>query len=168
MPREGYIAHLRSFIGSDPLFMPSVTVLVRSDDRILVGRHRDLGLWVVPGGALEPGELPAEAAVREVWEETDLHVELTGLYGAYGGGDAHRVTYPNRDIVDYVALVFEAVPVGGRLAARTDELEKLGWVTESELRALDTPAWLTPMLDSPGFEPTSWMPPASAGSDDCG
>ena len=29
MPREGYIAHLRSFVGTQPLFMPSVAVLVR-------------------------------------------------------------------------------------------------------------------------------------------
>lgn len=33
-------------------------------------------LWVLPGGAIEPEEVPADAALREAWEETALHVRL--------------------------------------------------------------------------------------------
>ena len=158
MPREGYIEYLREFVGTEPLFMPSVTVFVRDNDKILVGRHTDIDKWVLPGGALEPGELPADAAIREVWEETGLLVQLTGLYGAYSGTANHRVTYPNGDIVDYVAVVFDAVVIGGTLPAATEELAELGWVTEAELRRLDTAAWLAPMLDNPGFERGEWSP----------
>lgn len=158
MPREGHIKYLRGFVGTGPLFMPSVTVFVRDVDLILVGRHTDIDKWVLPGGALEPGELPADAAIREVWEETGLHVELTGLYGAYSGTVNHRVLYPNGDIVDYVALVFDARVIGGTLPQATDELSELGWVTETELRQLETPAWLAPMLDNPQFERGSWSP----------
>jgi 8-oxo-dGTP pyrophosphatase MutT (NUDIX family) len=139
--------------------MPSVTVLVRDGEHILIGRHTDVGFWVLPGGALEPGELPADAAVREVWEETGLDVELVNLRGVYGGTDDHRMHYPNGDVVDYVALLFEARVVGGELPEATSELEGLRWVTETELRTLDTPAWMGPMLDNPGFEPVTWRPP---------
>lgn len=163
MPREGYIEHLRSYVGTDPLFMPSVTVLVRDGDRVVVGRHADLDVWVLPGGALEPGELPADAALREVWEETGLAVRLVGVRGVYAGTDAHRIVYPNGDIVDYVSTLFEAVPVGGELPAGTEELAELRWVSEAELRALPTPPWLEVMLDNPGFEPPTWVPPAADG-----
>lgn len=32
--------------------------------------------WVFPGGTVEEGETPHEAAVREIWEETSIHVSV--------------------------------------------------------------------------------------------
>lgn len=45
---------------------------------MLLHPHRKLGIWLPPGGHVEPGELPDEAAVREVLEETGVAVELVG------------------------------------------------------------------------------------------
>ena len=160
MAREGWIKELREMVGTTPLFMPSVAVLVRAGDRVVVGRHRDVQRWVIPGGALEPDELPADAAVREVWEETGLHVRLTGIHGVYAGTPEHRITYPNGDVVDYAVTVFHAEVVAGELPAETEELAELRWVDLATLRALDTPAWVAPVLDHPGFEPGTWAPPS--------
>ena len=44
--------------------------------RTLLLLHRKLGLWLPPGGHIEEGELPEEAALREIREETGLEVEL--------------------------------------------------------------------------------------------
>ena len=41
---------------------------------VLLHRHRKLGIWMQPGGHLEPGEQPWDAAVRETFEETGLPV----------------------------------------------------------------------------------------------
>ena len=41
---------------------------------VVLHRHKRLGLWLQPGGHLEPGEAPWEAAVRESTEETGLQV----------------------------------------------------------------------------------------------
>lgn len=43
---------------------------------VVLLRHKRLGIWVQPGGHLEPGEPPWEAAVRETEEETGLDVRL--------------------------------------------------------------------------------------------
>ena len=49
--------------------------------RILMVRHvePDRTYWTLPGGGLEAGETPAEAAVREAWEETGLRVTAVRL-----------------------------------------------------------------------------------------
>lgn len=44
-------------------------------DKVLLVHHKKLGIWLAPGGHLEAGELPHEAAEREVFEETNIHVE---------------------------------------------------------------------------------------------
>lgn len=43
--------------------------------RVLLVKHRKLGVWLCPGGHIEPGELPHQAAEREFWEETGIKVQ---------------------------------------------------------------------------------------------
>ena len=56
----------------------TVAVFVVWEGKVLLHRHRKLGMWLPPGGHIEEGELPDEAAVREVCEETGISVELVG------------------------------------------------------------------------------------------
>jgi 8-oxo-dGTP pyrophosphatase MutT (NUDIX family) len=55
-----------------------VAVFVVHAGRVLLHYHRKLGRWLPPGGHIEPNELPDEAAVREVWEETGVEIALLG------------------------------------------------------------------------------------------
>ena len=48
------------------------------EGKVLLHLHRKLGMWLPPGGHIEKDELPDEAAVREVLEETGVKVELVG------------------------------------------------------------------------------------------
>src|SRR5215831_14364492 len=97
MPLSGYLKGLREKVGHELLPLPSVAVAVLDDNgRVLCGLHADKKVWVLPGGLVEPGEHPADAAVRETWEETGLIVEPTGILGVYGGSDL-IIDYPNGD-----------------------------------------------------------------------
>lgn len=49
-----------------------------NDDKILLIKHKKLEVWLSPGGHLEEGELPHQAAQREFWEETGIKVEAIG------------------------------------------------------------------------------------------
>ena len=60
----------------------SVAVYARKGDRVLVIEHKRLQTWLPIGGELEPGETPAEAAVRELVEETGMVGEFRKLVGA--------------------------------------------------------------------------------------
>ena len=56
-------------------------IVFDEDNRILMVRqdHPERTVWMVPGGGIEDGENSAQAAVREVREETGLEVEILGL-----------------------------------------------------------------------------------------
>ena len=56
-------------------------IVFDEDNRILMVRqdHPERTVWMVPGGGIEEGENSAQAAVREVLEETGLEVEILGL-----------------------------------------------------------------------------------------
>src|SRR5213082_3542447 len=85
MPMAGYLEQLRKKVGHELLLLPSAAVAIHDREKgLLLFKHADKGIWVVPGGLIEPGENPADAAVRETWEETGLTVEITGILGVYG------------------------------------------------------------------------------------
>ena len=64
---------------------------------------------------MDPDEQPADAAVREAFEETGLLVEPTRIIGVYAG-PLFCLTYPNGDVVSYVGISFAARVVGGSRA----------------------------------------------------
>ncbi|WP_093146706.1 NUDIX hydrolase [Saccharopolyspora antimicrobica] len=86
--------------------------------------------WSLPKGKLDPGELPAHAAVREVAEETGFSCVLTRFLARTGydvpapGGTAPKV-------VDY----FAARASGGSFA-RNDEVDELRWLPVAGAREL--------------------------------
>jgi 8-oxo-dGTP pyrophosphatase MutT (NUDIX family) len=60
---------------ADPIHVTG-SALVVGRRGIVLHLHRRLGIWIQPGGHVDPGETPWEAAGREAREETGLDVEL--------------------------------------------------------------------------------------------
>ena len=111
-----HLRRIRERVGHDLLLIPGVSGLVYDDrGRVLLVYENHGGGWAEPGGAVEPGEAPCDAVVREVWEETGLWVEPIALRGVFGG-DPMRVRYPNGDQVEYVTTMFECVVREARCA----------------------------------------------------
>lgn len=57
--------------------------VIIAEGRMLLSHWNEGGrqAWTLPGGGLEPGEHPADAAVREIREETGYDAELDGVLG---------------------------------------------------------------------------------------
>lgn len=165
MPISDYLRSVRDKVGHDLLVLPSAAVIVHGDaGRVLFGLHADKNIWVVPGGLIEPGELPADAAVRETWEETGLFVELTGIVGVYGGPKM-IIHYPNGDVASYVDTIFRGRAVGGELKPDGAEILEVEYFSRAELEARNHSEWLDIAMDAifdasaaTAYQPATWRP----------
>ncbi|MCX6767277.1 MAG: NUDIX domain-containing protein [Candidatus Micrarchaeota archaeon] len=112
-----------------------------SNGRILLVKHRKLGLWLPPGGHIEEGELPDEAVKREVREETGLEVEILGAGDSSGSekrvsvlATPHHMQLEDIDATHHhIDLVYVCRVVGGNHSANMDETEGSKWFSEKEL-----------------------------------
>ena len=128
-----YIRGLRERVGHDLLLLPSVAVLPWDEEgRLLLVREAQTGLWQTIGGAVEPDESPAQAAIRETAEEAGVVVELTGIRGVTGG-PGFRMTYPNGDLVSYVPTIFDARVIDGEPRPDGEETIDVAWFTTGQL-----------------------------------
>ncbi|NJC73642.1 NUDIX domain-containing protein [Planosporangium thailandense] len=125
-----YILDLREHVGHDLLLLPSVSaVVVDEDGQILLLRRADDGRWSLPGGAVDPGEQPADAVVRETYEETGVHVAVEHIAGVA----LHPVAYPNGDQCQYLNVWFRCRAVGGTAGVNDEESLAVGWFSLEEL-----------------------------------
>jgi 8-oxo-dGTP diphosphatase len=140
MPASEYVQSIRSRIGHDLLLLPGVTAVIRDGDGLLLARHAHSGLWSLIGGAVEPGEDPAEAVAREVREEIGCAITVSGIVGAYGGPPL-MVTYPNGDRVGYVTTAFECALLG---EPEPDGIEiiDVAWFSRAEIASLPRRDWI--------------------------
>lgn len=74
---RGDLAIRTPFVGVD-------AAIFNNEGRLLLIQRKDNGTWAMPGGAADVGEPPSAVAVREVWEETGLHVQPRSLVGVDG------------------------------------------------------------------------------------
>jgi len=168
MPMSDYVRALRAKIGATVLELPSVSVLTFDErDRVLLLRHVEGNDWTTPGGMVEPYETPADAAVREMWEETGLHVELTRIVGVFGG-ELCATTYANGDKVAWVSTVFVADVVGGVLKPDGEEILEARHFARHEIDSFRCKQHLRLVLDTAWslqpeahFQKATWTPPAA-------
>ncbi len=60
-----------------------VRILLIKDQKILLVKHKNRGFWYMPGGGVEAGESPIEAAKRELFEEVNVVCDKFELFGLY-------------------------------------------------------------------------------------
>lgn len=100
-------------------------LLFDENGKILLVKHNDgSGRHSLPGGAVEPGEAPPDAAIREAREKIGVDVALQGLLGIYktvGGEKPDRYVY-----------VFTAEVLAGTIGiADPNEIHSLHWINLS-------------------------------------
>jgi 8-oxo-dGTP diphosphatase len=130
--------------------IPEVCVgaIVVDEDELLVirrGRGAAQGTWSVPGGRVEPGELLAEAVVRELLEETGLEGVCEDLVGWAERIDAEH---------HFVILDFRVTLLERREPTAGDDAAEARWVPLADVAELNLVEGLAEFLHDHGIVET--------------
>jgi 8-oxo-dGTP pyrophosphatase MutT (NUDIX family) len=125
-----FVVALREKIGTAPLWLSGVTAVVVKDDLVLLVQRADDGTWTPVTGIIDPGEHPADAAVREVAEEAGVRVVPERLAGI---GVTEVIVYENGDESQYLDLTFRMRWLDGDPHPADGENTRAAWFPLGDL-----------------------------------
>ncbi|MGH8960556.1 MAG: NUDIX hydrolase [Jatrophihabitantaceae bacterium] len=133
MPKLDYY-HDPAAPSANSIVVAASAFIENATGQVLMIQRSDNGLWAIPGGAQDVGESIASAAVREVHEETGIHIEVVGLVGIYSD-PAHVIAYDDGEVRQEFSVCFRGRPVDG-MTATSPESTRVEWVALEQLEQL--------------------------------
>ena len=120
-----------------PKIVLGAGAVIHRGGRVLVVKRAEpphAGLWAFPGGMVEQGESPQEAAARETLEEVGLKVKIEDVFyiASYLPDELGRVGRSQVVVIDFLAK-----PLNGRVVLNSESLDSR-WVLPAEVAALET------------------------------
>lgn len=107
---------------ADPTHVTASAIVLGDDGRVLLHRHKRLGIWLQPGGHVDPGETCEQAAQREVAEETGVTGDLVG------DGPLHVDVHEGpRGHVHLDVRWLVRTPAGVEVAPAAGESQEVAW-----------------------------------------
>lgn len=121
-------------------FCASAFVINPNNKKVLLVKHAKFNKWIQPGGHIEDNEIPEEAAVREVYEETGQKITLLGEHFPREddlirplGIQCNRKTNGDR----HIDIIYVGVPNNVDTPLKTSsESTDIGWFSRQELEEM--------------------------------
>jgi 8-oxo-dGTP diphosphatase len=146
-------------------FTASAIVFDQALEHVLLVHHNKIGAWLYPGGHIDPNESPAEAAAREVEEETGVRASVVSdATFAHPAVTVHPAPYVvlEMNVRDntigehrHIDMVYVLRATSTDLAAQAAEVREVRWVPIADITELDTPTELPDLL----AEAARWAKP---------
>jgi len=134
MPVPPHIAELRVHIGHALLWLATArTVTIDGHGHVILGRYPGIDTWTIPGGVIDPGEQPADAGVRECYEETGIIAVPEALTSVTVSG---QVTHDSGDLTRHLDITFRCRATGGRAHPGDGEFQDARWHSLDSLPAM--------------------------------
>ena len=133
-----YVANLREKVGHDLLWLPGATAIVldssSGQSEVLLVRRSDNNEWTPVSGISDPGEDPDITAVREVFEETTVRVQVDRVLWIQA---LPASEYVNGDQVQYFDVAFSCSRISGEARVGDDESSDVRWWRTDDLPPMD-------------------------------
>ena len=119
-----------------------IAAYIVQDSKVLLIHHRKLNMWLPPGGHIDPDELPDDAVLREVLEETGLEVVIVSDQDSYPYSDIRLLARPHHvqlELIDpstgheHIDLVYFCRPVHGTILLNQEETNAIRWFSSDDL-----------------------------------
>jgi 8-oxo-dGTP pyrophosphatase MutT (NUDIX family) len=133
VPVPDFVLSLRAKVGHDLLWLPCVTAVVLRENEVLLVLRSDNGAWTPVTGIVDPGEHPADAATREVMEETGVRCLVDELVWVHVGTPT---VHANGDRAQYLDHTFRCLFVSGDPYPADDESVEARWFALDDLPEL--------------------------------
>lgn len=124
---------------ASPIHVTSSAIVADGAGRVLLHRHRILGIWLQPGGHIEDGETPQDAAGRETLEETGIVTEHPEDGSRLLHVDVHPAPKPSCDLhldLRYLLLA----PEGVEPDPPENESQEVEWFGIAEAMEISDPS----------------------------
>jgi 8-oxo-dGTP pyrophosphatase MutT (NUDIX family) len=111
-------------------------------------KHRKLGVWLPSGGHLDENELPCEAVLREIFEETGVAAKVISAAQDMGvPADSCELPLPMQilleDIEDtglhnHIDMIYLCLAENSTFKPQSNEIDGVGWFTPTAIMCLET------------------------------
>lgn len=109
--------------------------VIDNQERLLMIRRTDSGLFALPGGRHELGETLTETAIRETLEETGVTIRVDGLVGIFSNPH-HVVAFSDGEVRQEFSVCFRGRPTRGTPRS-SNESTDVDWVPKDQVAGLD-------------------------------
>lgn len=130
MPIPEFVVELRQHIGHAPLWLPAITAVVLRDEQVLLIKRSDNQAWTPVTGIVDPGENPADCAIREVMEESGIQAVPRRLAWVHV---TRPMVHVNGDHAQYLDHVFRMDWLDGEPFPADDESLEARWFDLDDL-----------------------------------
>ena len=123
-------------------------IVFNSENKILMVHHNKLQVWLPPGGHIDENELPDDAVIREIFEETGVKVEIVPNTHDLGFIDGCKeLETPFITLLEdiegngthnHIDMVYICEALNENLEPQNSEVHDIGWFTYEEIKELTT------------------------------
>lgn len=132
-------------------------IVLDGSERVLLVHHRKAGVWLYPGGHIDSDEDPAQAAMREVVEETGVHAAIiTESAFDHPAVTSHPVPFAiiEMDVSDsrvgahrHIDMIYVARATTDSVSAQLAEVSAARWTPAADVLSLETPSELPALIE---------------------